>query len=168
MDHFDLTIEDDRWQAVGLAPLARRAVTAVMTHFDLPAARCEVSLMGCDDAQIAGLNAGFRGKPTPTNVLSWPSEERGAQTAGEEPLPPGIGPDGLIALGDIALSYDTCAAEAEAAGIPVADHVLHLVVHATLHLLGYDHETEPDAALMEGIEVKILGKLGVNDPYKGD
>ena len=76
------------------------------------------------------------------------------------------GLDGACELGDIAISYDTCAAEARAAGKPMTAHVIHLVVHGLLHLLGYDHETDADAALMEGLEVKILGKLGLDDPYR--
>jgi len=73
------------------------------------------------------------------------------------------GPDGE--LGDIAIAYDTCAQEAAAAGRSLDDHTTHLVVHATLHLLGYDHVRDQDATLMEACEVQILGKLGIPDPY---
>ncbi|MGB0170293.1 MAG: rRNA maturation RNase YbeY, partial [Paracoccaceae bacterium] len=69
-------------------------------------------------------------------------------------------------LGDIALSYPTCRAEADAAGLVFSDHILHLLVHSMLHLLGYDHKRDLDATLMEGLEIEILGKLGVNNPYK--
>ena len=68
-------------------------------------------------------------------------------------------------LGDIAISYDTCAREAAEAGKPFDFHVIHLIVHGTLHLLGYDHERDGDATLMEGLEVEILGKLDIPDPY---
>jgi probable rRNA maturation factor len=68
-------------------------------------------------------------------------------------------------LGDIAIAFDTCTREAAAAGRPVADHVTHLLVHAALHLLGYDHIRDQDATLLEATEVAILGKLGVPDPY---
>ncbi len=71
-------------------------------------------------------------------------------------------------LGDIALAWETCAAEADQAGKPMADHVTHLIVHGTLHLLGFDHERDADAVLMEGIEVEVLGKLGLSDPYQLD
>ena len=74
----------------------------------------------------------------------------------------------MLELGDIAISYDTCHAEAEAAGRPMADHVTHLIVHGLLHLLGYDHERDGDATLMERLEVEILGKLGLDDPYRDD
>lgn len=161
--NLELTVEDDRWQ--GLEPLCQRAIGAVLDHSRLDSDLCEVSLLACNDTRIAELNAEFREKPTATNVLSWPAEDLAADVAGENPHAPEPDFTGEIALGDIAISYDTCAREAEEAGKSVADHVTHLIVHGTLHLLGYDHIREPDALLMEGIEVKILGKLGIDDPY---
>ncbi|WP_374395524.1 rRNA maturation RNase YbeY, partial [Tabrizicola sp.] len=102
----------------------------------------------------------------PTNVLSWPSEERAAEVVGEAPdLPEPGEADDPESLGDIAIAWETCAREAEAQGKPMADHVTHLLVHGVLHLLGYDHIEEEDAALMEGLEVRILASLGVSDPY---
>ena len=166
MDLVETVIEDARWEAFGLAALAERAGRAALSGVGLPPDGFSISLMGCDDARIAALNADFRGKPQPTNVLSWPSQERGAEFAGDNPLPPQPGnahdPE---SLGDIALSFDTCTREAEAQGKPMADHVTHLVVHGVLHLLGYDHVEEEDAAVMEDIEVRILASLGVSDPY---
>ena len=87
-------------------------------------------------------------------------------TPGGDPLPAEPGIDGLLELGDIALAYETCATEAQAAEKPLADHVTHLIVHGLLHLLGYDHENDPDALLMEGLEREILGKMGLDDPYR--
>ena len=138
-----------------------------LAHMGLDAEMCEVSVLGCDDARIAALNAEFREKPTPTNVLSWPAEELAAEEAGAPPAQPEPDFTGEIPLGDIAISYDTCAREAEAADKPMADHVAHLMVHGVLHLLGYDHIRDPDATLMERLEVEILGKLGIEDPYRG-
>jgi probable rRNA maturation factor len=98
--------------------------------------------------------------------LSWPSEERGAEVAGDVPDAPEPGEaDDPESLGDIAISYDTCAAEAVAAGKPLEDHVTHLVVHGLLHLLGYDHVRDADGDLMEATEVRILARLGLSDPY---
>ena len=161
--NLELTVEDVRWQS--LEPLATRAVEAVLDHFDLDVDLCEISMLACDDARIAELNAEFREKPTPTNVLSWPAEELGAEIAGQHPDMPEADFTGEIALGDIAISYDTCAREAAEAGRSMDDHVTHLIIHGLLHLLGYDHIRDPDATLMEGIEVEILGKLGIDDPY---
>ena len=162
----ETVIEDARWQAFGLDQAAERAARAVLAGLDLPAEGFAISLMGCDDARIAVLNADFRGKPQPTNVLSWPSEERAAEFAGEAPDLPGPGEaDDPESLGDIAIAWETCAREAEGQGKTMADHVPHLLVHGVLHLLGYDHIEDEDAALMEGLEVRILASLGVSDPY---
>lgn len=166
MDLVETLIEDARWEAFGLPALAERASRAALAELGLPAVGFQISLMGCDDTRIAGLNADFRGRPQPTNVLSWPSEERAADIPGGMPdLPePGLAED-PESLGDIAIAWDTCAREAAAAGKPMEDHVTHLVVHGVLHLLGFDHLEDADAARMEGTEVRILASLGLSDPY---
>lgn len=162
----DIVIEDARWEAFGLEPLAERAVSAALAGAGLATARYSVVLMGCDDARIAELNADFRGKPVPTNVLSWPSEERAAEEAGGVPDLPLPGEDeDPCELGDIAIAYETCAREAAEQGKPMVEHVTHLVVHGVLHCLGYDHVDDADAAVMEGLEVRILASLGLSDPY---
>ncbi|SFN68938.1 probable rRNA maturation factor [Roseovarius lutimaris] len=159
----EVMIEDDRWQAAQLEALAERAAKATLAHLGLDPGAFEIGVLGCDDARIAVLNGDFREKPQPTNVLSWPSDERAPETPGAVPDLPQPGPESE--LGDIAIAYDTCAAEAHAGNKPLADHVTHLIVHATLHLLGYDHIRDQDATLMETTEVAILGKLGLPDPY---
>ncbi|WP_339762586.1 rRNA maturation RNase YbeY [uncultured Sulfitobacter sp.] len=166
MNALDIAVEDPRWHDLGLETLAARAITAALTHLAIDPDLAEVSILACDDGRIADLNADFRGKPQPTNVLSWPSDERGAEQDGGNPLPVEPDFDGALELGDIAISYDTCASEAEIAGKSMAHHVSHLTVHGLLHLLGYDHERDADATLMERIEVEILGKLGIDDPYR--
>lgn len=166
MELVETVIEDARWDGFGLEALAERAGRAVLAGLGLPAEGFAISLMGCDDARIAELNGDFRGKPQPTNVLSWPSEELGADCAGEAPeLPEPGAADDPESLGDIAIAWETCAREAEEQGKPMADHVTHLIVHGVLHLLGYDHVEDVDAALMETLEVRILASLGVSDPY---
>lgn len=158
----DCMIESRAWAGAGLESLAERAVAEVFAHLEIPQ-RAEIALLACDDARIATLNADFRGKPVPTNVLSWPSQERAAEGEGDAPdLRLGADPE----LGDIAIAYETCAREAAETGRELADHAVHLIVHGTLHLLGYDHERDGDATLMEAIEVEILGKLGISDPYR--
>lgn len=166
LEDFDIVIEDDRWEAVDLVPLAHAAAHATLGHLGLDAETAEMTLLACDDARIAVLNEDFRGKARATNVLSWPAEERGAAAPGGDPLPVAPGIDGMLELGDIAMAYETCAAEANAAAKPLNAHVTHLIVHGLLHLLGYDHENDPDAMLMEGLEREILGKMGYDDPYK--
>lgn len=154
----DIVLEDDRWEDAGLPAMAERAARAVGEWLEL--GEFQVVVMGCDDARIAALNAEFRGKPKPTNVLSWPAVEFGPRPPGEHPEIPEI-----EELGDIAISYDTCRREAEAQKKPFADHATHLLVHAILHLAGYDHIVDEDAETMEDAERSILGKLGIPDPY---
>ncbi len=161
----DCVIEDARWEVFGIEVLAEAAVQAAFDELGLPDQGFTLCLMGCDDTRIRELNAAFRAKTTATNVLSWPSEER-SPAEGEVPKLPQAGPaDDPNHLGDIAISYDTCAAEALAASKPMPAHVSHLVVHGLLHLLGYDHVREADAAVMEATEVRILARLGLSDPY---
>jgi probable rRNA maturation factor len=157
----DVVVEGGGWDEATLQALADGAVTATLSRLGLGGGH-EVAILACDDARIAALNADFRGKPVPTNVLSWPSDERGAGVDGEEPEPPD--PDDSE-LGDIAIAWETCGREAADFGRPFDHHVTHLLVHATLHLLGYDHMRPKDAELMEGLEVEILATLGVPDPY---
>ena len=162
----ECVLEDARWEALGLDALALRAVQATLALLGLPETGFTLAVMGCDDARIAELNAEFRGKPAPTNVLSWPAWDLAADEDGGAPEAPEQGTaEDPESLGDIAIAYETCLREAEAAGKPVADHVTHLLVHGLLHCLGYDHIRDGDADVMEGTEVRILATLGLSDPY---
>jgi probable rRNA maturation factor len=161
----DITIDDARWQQVQLDTLAAHVVTLALHHFGIDPDACELSLLACDDLRITELNSEFRNKPGATNVLSWPSEELAADLPGGVPDSPAPDFTGEIALGDIAISFDTCAREAKDAAKLMDDHVRHLILHGVLHLLGYDHIRDLDATLMEAVEVEILGKMGVDNPY---
>ncbi|NKX43228.1 rRNA maturation RNase YbeY [Roseicyclus persicicus] len=162
----DILFEDDGWDEAGVTALAEAACTAALAELGLDPARFAVSILAAGDDRIAGLNAEFRGKPVPTNVLSWPAEERGAETPGAMPDLPDPDADGPPEeLGDIALAQGVLAREAAEAGKPFDHHLAHLMVHGLLHLLGFDHIDDADAALMEGLETRILARLGVPDPY---
>ena len=162
----DTVIEDPRWEGADLPALADRAATATFAALGLPEPGFALCVMGCDDARIAILNGQFRLKGVATNVLSFPSKNRSADAPGLVPDLPDAGPpDDPEELGDIAISYDTCARETVEQGKELSHHVTHLVVHGILHLLGYDHTDDADAALMEGVEARILASLGVDDPY---
>ena len=160
----DVIIEADGWGGIELAVLAEQATNATLQHQNIDPANSELAVLATDDATVAKLNRDFRGSDQPTNVLSWPAAEPGATLPGEIPVPP----KGNRALGDIALAFETCARQAIEAGKPLEDHVLHLIVHGTLHLLGYDHQRGLDADLMEATEIAILVKLGVPNPYDGN
>ncbi|WP_417524940.1 rRNA maturation RNase YbeY [Marinovum sp.] len=165
----DTILEDDRWQQAGLETLAETAAQATLSHLGLPSSHFEIAVLACDDARIAVLNADFRGKPQPTNVLSWPEEDLAPDMPGSPPEePPQGGEEDPHHLGDIAIAWETCDREAKEQGKPFAAHVTHLMVHGVLHLLGFDHIRDKDATLMEAHERAILGKLGIADPYRSD
>lgn len=162
----DTVIEDARWDGVDLAILADLAARAAFAAVNLPVQGFSVCVMGGNDARIAVLNGAYRGKPAPTNVLSWPSEDLSEDSPGAAPAVPLAGdPDDPSSVGDVALAWETCVQEAEEQGKPLKDHVLHLIVHGTLHCLGYDHEHDADADRMEAAEVHALATLGVENPY---
>jgi probable rRNA maturation factor len=118
----------------------------------------EISVRFTDDAEVQALNAAWRGKDKATNVLSFPMVEPEQL----DTLPP----EGDILLGDIVLAHGVCAREAAEKGITVETHAAHLLVHGTLHLLGYDHEqAEGEAEEMEEVERAALAGLGIADPY---
>lgn len=162
----DTVIEDDRWAGLDLPALAEAGARAAFAAVGLPVQGFSICVMGCDDSRIATLNADFRGKPRPTNVLSWPGFDLERPAPGEDPdLPEPGDEDDPAHVGDIALAWETCAAEAAEQGKTMKDHVLHLIVHGTLHCLGHDHEDDSDADRMEALEVHALATLGVANPY---
>ncbi|RPE67373.1 putative rRNA maturation factor [Pacificibacter maritimus] len=160
----DIDITDARWETLGLAQISTDALTAVLARLGIDPEACEVSILGCDDARIKELNSDFRDKDKATNVLSWPAQDRSADL-GQVPELPATDVFGEVELGDIAISYDTCVNEAEAANKPIIHHVTHLVIHGILHLLGYDHINDADAAIMEQLETELLETMGIPDPY---
>ena len=149
----DIAVAAERWRAVpDVEARIERAVAAALAAAGRAAA--PVSLLLSDDAALRRLNAEFRGRDTPTNVLSFPAA-----------APPGVA---VPILGDIALAFETCAREAAEEGKPLGDHMTHLVVHGVLHLLGFDHETDAAAAAMEALETRVLAGLGIADPYRAE
>jgi probable rRNA maturation factor len=149
-------VEAGKWpDEDALAVLAKRVLAAAVGVLALDSDEpAELSLVFTDDAHIRELNAAWREKDKPTNVLSFPlaAVEPGA------PLPP--------MLGDIVLACETVEREAQAEEKPFDHHLAHLIVHGFLHLVGYDHETDAEAGEMEGIERVILAELAIPDPYR--
>lgn len=159
MSGITLVVEDRNWRSHrGIQARLTRAADAARRSAKLKGG---FSILLADDKKLRALNRDFRRKDKPTNVLSFPA----------------AGPDfihgrtaGRFASadahrGDIAIAYGVTKKEAKAAGKAFADHASHLVVHGVLHLAGYDHERSQDAKVMEPLEVKILKRLGIADPY---
>jgi probable rRNA maturation factor len=147
------------WDA--LAAKACAAALAQTPHAGIAdlAAAVEISVRFSDDAEVQTLNRDYRGKDRPTNVLSFPMVAPDLfDTLSDSD-------DGEILLGDIVLAAETVAREAAEKHISIAHHTTHLIVHGTLHLLGYDHEDEGQAEHMELLERSALAGLGVADPY---
>jgi len=151
-------------ESIDWAALAERAVRAALMQTPdgelIGQPVCvEVSIKLSDDTEVQQLNAAYRGKDRPTNVLSFPMIQ--------PDLLPGIAntDDGEVLLGDIILAHETCTREAGERDIALADHASHLIVHGTLHLLGHDHEEDGEAEAMEALEIGALETLGLPDPY---
>jgi probable rRNA maturation factor len=147
----DIIVDSKLWAAEPNAEeIVRRAIAQAADVVTAPDSELAVALT--DDAAIRALNNQWRGLDKATNVLSFPA-------------PPSLQGDAPVHLGDIAIAYGTVAREAQAEGKPFAHHLAHLAVHGFLHLLGYDHESEPEAEAMEQQERAILARLGIPDPY---
>lgn len=151
----DVEIADIRWHRPELDPLEDLVTRAVEAALDGADRRgpVEIGVRLTDDAEIQTLNRDWRGQDRPTNVLSFALDEDAPSGA---PVTP---------LGDVVVAFETCLREAEAEAKPLANHLCHLVVHGTLHLLSYDHDVAEDAELMESLERRVLAGLGIPDPY---
>ena len=139
----DIEVEDDAWS--GSVPDVQCVVSRAAEQAAPPG---DVVILLTDDETVRELNARFRGKDRPTNVLSFPAPENARPH-----------------LGDIVLAHGVCAAEARDQGKPFADHLSHLVIHGLLHLTGHDHEADDEAEAMEAQERTLLAALGIPDPY---
>lgn len=157
-------VEDGWDSAVDWRALSERAVLSTLRAgrygewIDRPLA-IEVSVRFTGDEEVRALNASYRGKDAPTNVLSFPmiSPDRLSSLAESS--------DGEVLLGDIVLAHGVCAREAAERGNALEGHAAHLVVHGTLHLLGHDHIGETEAEAMEAIESIALAMIGIDNPY---
>lgn len=174
--HVQVMVENSQWNILGdrekiestckEAASVAASFTPALSGFTL-AQKAELgfSIMLADDETVQALNRDYRGKDKPTNVLSFPA------FASNEGLKASLLPDYVPFeteagyMGDMVLAYETIAREAQEQGKLFAHHFTHLVVHSFLHLLHYDHMTGEDAALMESLEVRILEKLSIANPY---
>ncbi len=152
----DVTVALETWSTAiaDVEDVCQRAAAAALAQSNRAAAEIEISVLLCDDNTVSRFNSEYRGRAEPTNVLSFPI---GCADAGSENH-----------LGDVVIAFETVAAEAASSHLAIVDHLMHLVVHGVLHLLGYDHQSTREAEEMEALEVEILDRLGVADPYVAD
>jgi len=152
----DITIATKEWQRLlpDAEAVARRAAEAAWRSLGPTSGAAEISILLADDETVRQLNKRHRRHDRPTNVLSFPLD-----TAAPAGGPPTM-------LGDVVLASGVVAREAATQGKAVGAHISHLIVHGVLHLLGYDHETDPEAETMEALEVRTLADLGIPNPYR--
>lgn len=144
----EIEVEDDAWS--GALPEVE-AVVSRAASAALGTIKGDIVILLTDDETVRDINARFRDRDRPTNVLSFPAAE-----------------SAFPHLGDLTLAYGVCAREAVEQGKTLSDHLSHLTVHGVLHLLGRDHEDDAEAEEMEDEERSILASLGVADPYTAD
>lgn len=159
-DNLDILVDAPGWTAKfdDIEALCRRAILAALAVAPADRRQPAISVLFTGDATMRRLNRTYRGQDKATNVLSFPAgpEDEGGD---DRPSP-------APWLGDIAVGLEAAMREAEDEGKAPADHVCHLIVHGTLHLLGYDHGDDADARVMEQLETQVLAGLGVPDPYE--
>lgn len=157
----DVSVAEPEWNSSFLDvetvahDAANRTLKMAMLPRLLEGREIEVSIVLANDDLIQVLNRTYRDKDKPTNVLSF------AALDSDDPVPD----EGPYPIGDVILAYQTIDREAREQGKFFKDHFIHMVVHGTLHLLGYDHETEDDANIMESLEIRILEKMNIQNPY---
>jgi probable rRNA maturation factor len=167
MTMLDIALDADAdWDSSDWSGLARSAATAAIAESAFPqlgqgARSVELGVRLTNDAEVRALNAEWRGKDKATNVLSFPMAE-------PDELDDAAADGPELMIGDIVLAHGVCAAEAADKGIAIEAHASHLLVHGTLHLLGYDHGDDDSATAMEAREVRALARLGIADPYEGE
>lgn len=141
----DILIEDNRWSEMLSNP--EKSTHTIIKNLLKNNPNTEISIVLTNDKAIQMLNKTYRGKDKPTNVLSFPQDEE-------------------TMLGDVIISLDTIKRESKEQNKTLQNHFTHMLIHGSLHLLGYDHETEKDAQEMESLEIQILENLGIKNPYE--
>lgn len=160
--HLDIEIKSKKWQAIKNADKLVEEIclelipqTELAKYLKIKSNQLEIAVSLVSDLQIKKINNEFRGKDKATDVLSFPFTDKNALKNAQGP----------IFLGDIVLAFETINNEANLAKKDFKTHLTHLILHSILHLLGYDHENESDAEVMENLEIAILKKLGIGNPY---
>ena len=167
----NILINDLRWSKTKLQDTCERSFGLAMSVSDEMNFNPEVSILACNDKEICELNEKFRGQNSPTNILSWPEYELKSEIPGQPPRKMKAVVEEasrLTFIGNLAISFDRCSTESKESEITFDDHMTHILLHGCLHLLGFDHQNDLDANLMEGMEINLLSSIGIKNPYYGN
>ncbi|MDG2096506.1 MAG: rRNA maturation RNase YbeY [Paracoccaceae bacterium] len=157
--------ESKKWGKKKSVVIANQAVNSTLVHLNLDPDNFEIAILACDNEKIQELNSNFRGINKNTNILSWPEKDLSPKVSGTMPMKPEPINREPMFLGNLAISFEFIVKEAEKLNKDFYNHLYHLISHGTLHLLGFVHELELDAKIMENKEREILSKVGIVDPY---
>ena len=157
--------ESKKWGKKKSVVIANQAVNSTLVHLNLDPDKFEIAILACDNEKIQELNTNFRGINKNTNILSWPEKDLSPKVSGTMPMKPEPINREPMFLGNLAISFEFIVKEAEKLNKDFYNHLYHLISHGTLHLLGFVHELELDAKIMENKEREILSKVGIVDPY---
>ena len=165
----DILCTDTRWSESFLKKVSKQSFELALSSLRIEEKNFEICLLACNNDEIQDLNMRFRGIDSPTNILSWPEfdfvgKNKGGLTADtkQTSIP---GEDIFVFLGNIAIAYDLCSDECLNRHIKFWDHITHLLLHGCLHLLGYTDKKSIDAKVMEDLEIKLLDRIGIKNPY---
>lgn len=157
--------ESKKWGKKESVVIVNQAVNSTLVHLNLDPDKFEIAILACDNEKIQELNSDFRGINKNTNILSWPEKDLSPKVSGTMPMKPEPINREPMFLGNLAISFEFIVKEAEKLNKDFYNHLYHLISHGTLHLLGFVHELELDAKIMENKEREILSKVGIVDPY---
>ena len=157
--------ESKKWGKKKSVVIVNQAVNSTLVHLNLDPDKFEIAILACDNEKIQELNSNFRGINKNTNILSWPEKDLSPKVSGTMPMKPEPINREPMFLGNLAISFEFIVKEAKKLNKDFYNHLYHLISHGTLHLLGFVHELELDAKIMENKEREILSKVGIVDPY---
>ncbi len=157
----DISLESDTWlsELPDVEALVHRVAQAAVSAVPKTPSKAELSVLLSGDANIRRLNRDYRASDAATNVLAFGNYDQAKDQAGP------ISDVRPVLIGDVVIAFETVAREAADQKKPLSHHVSHLLVHGVLHLLGYNHDEDTAAHVMEDLERAILAGLGIPDPY---
>lgn len=157
--NLEISIENDSWNNIDVNKITQNCVYCIFSELKLKRDNIEICFLFTNDDEVQTLNKTYRGIDKPTNVLSFPADSMDDLDDDPENRP-------TCLIGSAAFAYETIERESREQQKSFSDHLNHLVIHSILHLLGYDHVDESEAKVMENLEVSLLKKLNIANPYE--